>query len=126
MLFIHYEQIKILSIMKRFSFFRPIVFRRDNTFVPHDLAQNWLKRLNFSKVGNNYSLHGDAPSGGTYNAYFDQDGHFLFLKMVSWSRASQKQSEVHISHITQYIDRAGAVWTSFRCYAMDDGYSIKT
>lgn len=109
--------------MKRFSFFRPVVFKNDNTFVTHDLAKNWLKRLNVTEAGKNYSLEGLAPSGGIYKAYFDQDGHFLTLKMSLWSRASVMMlcwSEFRISRITRYIDQTGAVWTSFRYYTVTE------
>ena len=105
--------------MKRFSFLRPISFKADGTFAWHDLAKNWLKRLSYEQKGNGYALKGAAPSGGDYTAYFDSAGHFQMMKISSWSRAAisgRNVCEIHITQMTQYIDRIGAVWTSMRCF----------
>lgn len=105
--------------MKRFSFFRPITFKADGTFIWHDLAKNWLKRLSYEQKGNGYALKGAAPSGGNYTAYFDNTGHFQMMKISSWSRAAisgRNVCEIHITQMTQYIDRIGAVWTSMKCF----------
>ncbi len=105
--------------MKRFSFLRPVVFKKDNTFVTHDLAKNWLKRLNVSMVGKMYALKGTVFSGENYVAYFDEDGHFLYIKLTVWSKASQimlSWPKFRIAYTTQYIDKTGAVWNVLRRY----------
>lgn len=86
---------------------RPITFDENGRFKKaHRLSAFWLKKYDYEIQKNRYVLKGKTLLDDFFEAYFDQQGKFLFITIKNWSHVARKRTphlELHFSHLTQTL-----------------------
>ena len=103
--------------------FLPIAFDANGNFKTHRLSKFWLQKLGYTQKDERYVLSGQTPQGDSYEAFFTQAGHFLFVRIDSWSRAVSNQDpwfEAYLSRTTRTITAGGAELTEEKSYQINE------
>lgn len=111
-----------ITIMLYFGLL-PIAFDANGDFKTHCLSKFWLTKLEHTIKNERYVLFGQTPQGDSFEAFFNQAGKFLFVRIDSWSRPVSNQDpwfEVYLSRVTRTITAGGEELKEERNYQVNE------